>query len=93
MKWIIGEGAINAWCERWLGDDKLQDLLEVPASYRNVTARDLIVEMDTFSHLFPPGLRHLLSTQLKRMEKYLTTAKDVCVWMPTATGKFALSSA
>lgn len=34
MKWVIGEGVINAWRERWLGEDKLQDIMVVPNVYK-----------------------------------------------------------
>lgn len=89
IRWIVGKGEVDFWKDRWWGEEKLGDLVDVSSSLSvreavtNFTWKDQVCSILNANEIM----------KIQSMGEVINSEADRSVWAVNACGNFSLKSA
>lgn len=86
MEWIVGYGAINFWKDRWWGEEKIGEGLNIDSSLPPLTVKEALQSNFRWENTCADQLSPGNQVAIKPMSQFICNKEDLCVWTPTYSG-------
>lgn len=93
INWIIGEGKINFWADRWLEGIRTAEIIFPPPALAQFSVRQVLPNENNASIQCHEVVPLPFMIKVKAWAARLNATPDCCIWSATSKGSFSLKSA